>query len=101
MGKPFVLEEVARRVLMNCGYTGKTVSESKSQALQLQTLILEMQFKAEDAIKDLRLISDRSSVDAIVYAIVYAELYAGESEAEQLLDSKKVERDENCSSKLV
>jgi nicotinamide riboside kinase len=83
--KPFVLEEVARQVLMNCGYTGKTVSESKSQALQLQTLILEMQFEAEDAIKDFWFISDRSGVDAIVYA----KLYTGESEAKQLLDSKK------------
>jgi nicotinamide riboside kinase len=85
VGKPLVLEEVAGQVLMNSGYTGKTVSESKSQALQLQTLILETQYEAEDAIKDFWFISDRSGVDAIVYA----KLYAGESEVEQLLGTKK------------
>ena len=85
VGKPFVLEEVARKVLMDCGCTGKTVSDSKSQALRLQTLILETQSEAEDAIKDLWFISDRSGLDAIVYA----RLYAGESEAEQLMETKQ------------
>ena len=85
VAKPCVLEEVARQVLMNCGCTGQTVSESKSQALQLQSLILKTQYEAEDIIKDCWFISDRSGIDAIVYA----KLYAGESEAEQLLNEEK------------
>lgn len=84
VGKPFVLEEVARKVLLDCGCTGKTVSDSKSEALRLQSLILEAQSEAEDAIKDLWFMSDRSGLDAIVYA----KLYAGESEAEQLMETK-------------
>ncbi|KAL9118827.1 MAG: hypothetical protein Q9187_004618 [Circinaria calcarea] len=81
--KPYILGEVARRVLQDHNSTGKDVSESKSRALELQTLILEAQYEAENAIKDSWFISDRSGVDAIVYG----KCYVGESGVEKLLDT--------------
>ncbi|ERF71080.1 hypothetical protein EPUS_07752 [Endocarpon pusillum Z07020] len=76
VGTPFVLEEVARKVPLDCGCTGKTVSDSKSRALRLQRLILETQFESEDAIKGLWSMPDQSGL-------------AGESETEQLMETKQ------------
>lgn len=91
VAKPLVLEEVAGKVLKKHGCTGQCVAGSKSRALELQTLILEAQYEAEDAIKDFWFISDRSGLDAIIYA----KLYADEREVEQLLRKKEWKELEN------
>ena len=79
--KPHILGEVARQVLQDHNSTGLDVCESKSCALELQTFILEAQYRAETTAKGSWFISDRSGVDTVVYG----KCYAGENGAEKLL----------------
>ncbi|KAI4144872.1 MAG: hypothetical protein LQ340_006507 [Diploschistes diacapsis] len=83
--KPQILQEVARQVLQDHNSTGKDVSESKTRALELQTLILQAQYKAENAAKSSWFISDRSGVDAIIYC----KCYAGETGTKKLVNTKE------------
>jgi len=89
--KPQILKEVARQVLQDHESTGQDISESETRALELQTFILNAQYKAENAAKGSWLISDRSGVDAIVYG----KYHAGETGAEKLLSTKEWKELEN------
>ena len=90
--KPQILNEVARQVLQDHESTGQDISESETRALELQTFILEAQYRAENAAKGSWFISDRSGVDAIVYG----KYYAGETGAEKLLSTKEWKELENA-----
>lgn len=75
--KPTIIREVARTVLKTHNFTRDDISTSPMRALNLQELILEAQLKAEDSAidettSDKWFISDRSGVDPMVYAKLYA-----------------------------
>jgi hypothetical protein len=76
--KPVVIREVARRVLRERGFSRDDISNSPARAGRLQELILEAQWKIETSICESVgshscYISDRSGLDPIVYARVFAE----------------------------
>ena len=81
--EPRIIKEVARNVLQKHGFTASDITTSKERALQLQELILQAQFEAEQATEGSWFISDRSGLDPVVYAKVYV----GESAASEMLGS--------------
>ena len=82
--KPHILREVAREVLRKNGFTATDITESKERALKLQQLIIDAQCKAENEI-DTWYISDRSVLDALVYAQRYGD-------SDQSLHSEKLKQ---------
>ncbi|KAL8718567.1 MAG: hypothetical protein Q9225_004314 [Loekoesia sp. 1 TL-2023] len=71
IARPKVISEVARGVLQRHRYTAEDIVSSKTRALELQRLILEAQYEAEDAARNDWYISDRSGLDPLVYARRY------------------------------
>jgi nicotinamide riboside kinase len=74
--RPVVIREVARTVLRTQHYTRNDITNSPSRALELQKLILEAQYTAEESALNTNqpyswFISDRSGLDPIVYAKVF------------------------------
>ena len=82
--QPFQLKEVARSVLKKHGFTAHDITSSKARALELQRLIIEAQAKAEVDLGQTWYISDRSALDAVVYA----RQYVGAVEADELMHGK-------------
>ena len=78
---PFQLKEVARNVLRKHNFTAHDITSSKTRALELQRLIINAQAIAEAALDGIWYISDRSALDAVVYA----RQYVGAQEAESLM----------------
>lgn len=85
---PTVIREVARTVLKDKQYTRDDIRTSPARALELQHHILDAQFAAEEVagatIGEKWYLSDRSGLDPIVYA----HLYAGQKAAESMLESR-------------
>ena len=81
---PFQLKEVARNVLRTHNFSAHDITSSKTRALELQRLIIEAQATAEAALDDIWYISDRSALDAVVYA----KQYVGADEAESLMQEE-------------
>ena len=79
---PFQLKEVARNVLRKHKFTAHDITSSKTRALELQRLIIDAQATAEAALDGIWYISDRSALDAVVYA----QQYVGANEAKSLMD---------------
>jgi nicotinamide riboside kinase len=76
--KPVIIREVARRVLRERGFSRHDISNSPARAGRLQELILEAQWKIETSLcesvdSQSYYMSDRSGLDPIVYARVFAE----------------------------
>ena len=71
VSKPVVIKEVARKVLQEHNFTALDITTSPERALLLQKLILVAQYEAEKETAGKWFISDRSSVDPVVYAKVY------------------------------
>jgi nicotinamide riboside kinase len=67
---PAVIEEVVRGVMRRKGFTVTDITQP-DRGLELQQSNLQAQFDAENALADRWFISDRSGLDAIVYANVY------------------------------
>jgi nicotinamide riboside kinase len=87
--KPVVIREVARAVLKEKQLSRDDITNSPSRALELQKHILEAQLVAEKAAIDVKnptawYISDRSGMDPIVYA----QLFVGGKEADEMLASE-------------
>jgi nicotinamide riboside kinase len=82
--KPLLIEEVARGVIQKHQYTPADMTDSPVRALKLQHLILAAQVAAEEEAGSNWFISDRSAIDPIVYASLYAseEAAAGMFETE-------------------
>lgn len=79
--QPQVIKEVARKVLVEHGFTAQDITSSPSRALALQELILKAQAAAESAALSSGnwIISDRSGVDPIVYTRKYVSESAASS----------------------
>ncbi|KAI1821309.1 AAA domain-containing protein [Xylaria intraflava] len=73
--QPGIVKEVARSILKNHGFTRGDIRNSRDRALDLQRLIIEGQFAAEEAqvhaAAGAWFISDRSAIDPIIYAQKY------------------------------
>lgn len=69
--EPQVIKEVARKVLKKHNFTTADITSSPARALELQKLILEAQYHAEQTAAGSWYISDRSAMDPIVYAKVF------------------------------
>lgn len=86
--QPSVIREVARTVLKEKGFNRDDITTSPARALQLQQHILDAQLRAESSQIDESTsnwyICDRSGLDPIVYA----QLFAGKSAADDMLASK-------------
>ncbi|KAF2804992.1 uncharacterized protein BDZ99DRAFT_511490 [Mytilinidion resinicola] len=82
--KPLLIKEVARGVLRKHNYTAADITNSPVRALELQHLILAAQLAAEEEAGRKWLISDRSALDPVVYAM----LHVGEEAAARMLESK-------------
>lgn len=80
--QPTIVREVARTVLQKHNFTRDDIISSPERALQLQQRILEAQFEAETTASNWY-ICDRSAIDPIVYAF----LYASEPSATELFKS--------------
>ncbi|KAL8665417.1 MAG: hypothetical protein Q9202_002310 [Teloschistes flavicans] len=78
--EPYQIKETARNVLKQHYFTASDITDSKTRALELQRLIIEAQASAETELGDTWYISDRSALDAVVYA----QQYVGAAEAEDL-----------------
>ncbi|KAJ2897736.1 P-loop containing nucleoside triphosphate hydrolase [Zalerion maritima] len=69
---PKIVKEVARSVLVKHNFTAHDITSSATRCLELQTLILLAQWRAEDAATRKHpagwFISDRSGADPMVYA---------------------------------
>ncbi|KAF2731272.1 hypothetical protein EJ04DRAFT_498986 [Polyplosphaeria fusca] len=87
MSRPHIVRETARRVIKQHGFTRDELRSSPSRALHMQKCILEAQLQAERAATanpaTAWYLCDRSGLDTIVYA----QLYAGKEAAEGLLAS--------------
>lgn len=69
-----VVSELARDVLRNQNVTREHVQAGDTKAMQLQQTILETQFQTESASQAHQLVlSDRSGLDPIAYALKYGE----------------------------
>lgn len=86
--QPIIIREVARTVLKEKDFTRNDLTTSPIRALQLQQHILDAQLQEECAKTDDTpsnwYICDRSGLDPIVYA----QLFAGKSAAEDMLASE-------------
>jgi nicotinamide riboside kinase len=86
--QPTIIREVARTVLKEKGFTRDDLATSPIRALQLQQHILDAQLHAEGAKNKTAssnwYICDRSGLDPNVYA----QLFAGRSAAEDMLESE-------------
>jgi nicotinamide riboside kinase len=87
--RPIVIREVARTVLKTYNFTREDIVASPTRAFQLQKHILKAQFEAEQQViaqsPDGWYITDRSGIDPIVYATIYA----GEAAAQEMLVSNE------------
>ena len=83
VSEPFVIKEVARNVLKEHDFTAFDITSSPKRALELQKLILEAQYRAENVV-DGWYISDRSAIDPVVYAKVFA----GEEAAAEMVQTE-------------
>jgi nicotinamide riboside kinase len=86
LSKPVIIREVARTVLKTHKFTRNDITNSTTRALKLQTLILSAQLNAEEAALEKRssrawYVSDRSGLDPVVYATIFA----GEDDAQDML----------------
>jgi predicted ATPase len=63
--------EVARDVLRQHHFTRDDITNNPDRALQLQQLILNAQFEKESNLTHRIILSDRSGIDPIVYAVQY------------------------------
>lgn len=70
--EPLLVKEVARTVLREHNFAAADITSSAERALQLQRLILQAQDQAEEAARSGWFVSDRSGLDPIIYAKVYA-----------------------------
>jgi hypothetical protein len=81
--QPYIIREVARKVLEEKGYSRVDIETSTTRALQLQQHILEAQHNAElEATAQGTspwYISDRSGLDPIVYASIFGGAEAAET----------------------
>jgi nicotinamide riboside kinase len=81
--QPYIIREVARKVLKEKGYSRVDIETSPTRALQLQQHILEAQHNAEleATAQDTSpwYISDRSGLDPIVYASIFGGAEAAET----------------------
>lgn len=82
--QPAIVTEVARKVLQTHQFTANDIEHSPARALQLQRLILGAQNEAEAALESGWFISDRSGIDAAVYA----ERYGGSGGVQALMDDE-------------
>ncbi|KAL8765953.1 MAG: hypothetical protein Q9194_006409 [Teloschistes cf. exilis] len=78
--EPYQIKETARNVLKQQYFTASDITNSKIRALELQRLIIEAQAAAETELGETWYISDRSALDAVVYA----QQYVGATEAGDL-----------------
>ncbi|RYP72552.1 hypothetical protein DL769_004426 [Monosporascus sp. CRB-8-3] len=85
--RPSVIEEGARIILQTRGFKADEVRSSKDRTMELQRLIMEAQFESEKRCleRGTWYISDRSALDAVVYA----RKYAGREAATELSKSAK------------
>ena len=84
--RPQILQEVARKVLRDNNLKATEVFNSKEQALELQRLIIDAQCKAENEVNGWY-ISDRSVLDALVYAQQYGGSDESLTSMEQMEDA--------------
>lgn len=96
--EPFVIKEVARKVLQKHNFTALDITSSPERALLLQKLILAAQYEAEGKTTGDWYISDRSGVDPIVYAKVYV---GGEAFSEMLQMGTSIKLFESMRNGLV
>lgn len=83
ISKPFIIKEVARTTLKEHNLDSLDILSSQQRALHVQRLILAAQHRAESSLENRWYISDRSGVDPLVYA----KLYAGDEGMAELRDS--------------
>lgn len=81
---PAIIEEVVRKVMRSKGFNVNDIKQP-DKGLELQRCNLQAQFNAEEAHTDRWFISDRSGLDAIVYA----QVYLGAAAAAELTDSNE------------
>ena len=81
---PAIIEEVVREVMRNKDFNVNDIRKP-DRGLELQQCTLQAQFNAEEALKDRWFISDRSGLDAIVYA----QVYLGPTAAVMLTESRE------------
>ena len=88
--EPSVIKEVARNVLKEHDFTAFDITSSPRRALELQKLILEAQFRAEEKEKATNgwYISDRSAIDPVVYA----RFFVGEDAAAEMVQTETWQR---------
>ncbi|KAJ9644512.1 hypothetical protein H2201_000286 [Coniosporium apollinis] len=79
--EPLLVKKVARTVLREHSFAAVDITLSAERALQLRKLILQAQDQAEEIAGSGWFVSDRSGLDPIVYAKVYA---SGSGAAEML-----------------
>jgi hypothetical protein len=90
LANPLVIREVARTVMREKGFSRDDITTSPTRALRFQKHIIEAQLEAERSAKGLTthsynlFISDRSGLDPIIYA----KLFAGDEAANGMLSSK-------------
>ena len=86
--KPAYISEVARKVLIDLGYSREDITGSVDKCLELQKAILQAQYEAEVTLENDQsvqwYISDRSGLDPIVFT----QLYVGRPAADTLLASQ-------------
>lgn len=88
---PRIVTEVARTVLRENNFQTAEIRDSPTRSFELQKLILQKQYEAEDVSEDRWIISDRSAVDPVMYA----KHHAGEDAHQILLETpewRKLER---------
>ncbi|PVH91014.1 hypothetical protein DM02DRAFT_734334 [Periconia macrospinosa] len=77
VGRPAIIEEVVRTVMHEKGFKVQDLKDPK-KGFELQQCILVEQYNAEEISEDEWYISDRSGLDALVYAKVYVGVSAAE-----------------------
>lgn len=87
--QPTIIREVARNLLAELDFSRDDLTKGNPRALQLQEHILAAQFEAEKSASTHQnplgwLISDRSGIDPIVYA----QIFAGDEGADKMLGTE-------------
>lgn len=98
IAEPLLIKEVARNVLREHKFTAVDITSSSERALELQKLILQAQDQAERAAGSEWFISDRSGLDPITYAKVYA---SEDAATEMLKMESWIQLKENMRSAVV